>query len=376
MATVMFVFGTRPEFIKVYPVIREARARGHHVLTVSTGQHREMLDALYETLGERPDVDLEIMAREQTLSQILSRTVERLDPVVGEHRPDLIFVHGDTSATLAGSLVALYQRIPLAHIEAGLRTGNKYSPFPEEMNRRMTGVLADYHFAPTSVTRDNLLREGVKADSVFVVGNSAIDMLGFTVREQYRHAVLDSLNGKRLVLITVHRRENIGVLESMFRGINELAEKYEESFDFVYPIHMNPVVRRAADEYLTSKAIKIIEPLGTLDFHNVLARSFLVLTDSGGIQEEAPGLGKPVLVLRDTTERPEGVEAGTLKLVGTRGEDIVREASRLIDSDTAYARMANVVNPYGDGTTAKQIFDVLESRLGYRVTNDVAQVAV
>jgi len=359
----LVVFGTRPEFIKLFPIITEARARGHEVTVVSTGQHREMLDALYDDLGLRPDHDLGVMTAGQTLAQILSRTVERLDPVLSAVAPDHVLVHGDTSATLAGSLLALYHQIPLSHVEAGLRTYHKYSPFPEEMNRQLTDVLADYYFAPTDLARRNLLREGKDSSRIFVVGNSAIDMLKYTVRDDFSHPILDGLAGRRLILLTAHRRENLKVLESMFTGINDVARRYGDSCKIVYPIHFNPVVRRAAARYLTAGAIEIVEPLGTVEFHNILSRSFLVLTDSGGIQEEAPSLGKPVLVLRDTTERPEGVAAGTLRLVGTDRHDIVRETSRLLDDPVEYARMAAIKNPYGDGTTARQILQVLD-RLG------------
>ena len=357
----MFVFGTRPEFIKVYPVIREAQARGHEVVIVNTGQHREMLNDLLAELGVVPDHDLRVMTHGQTLAQILARTIVPLDDVVAQERPDHLLVHGDTSATLAGSLAALYQQVPLSHIEAGLRTYNKYSPFPEEVNRQLTGVIADQHFAPTVTTRDNLLREGKAAESIHVVGNSAIDMLRYTVRDDYQHPVLDGLDGRKLILMTVHRRENIEALSEMFAAVNDIALRYGDTHKIVYPIHMNPMVRAAADLHLTAPAIEVIEPLGTVDFHNVLARSYLVLTDSGGIQEEAPSLGKPVLVLRDTTERPEGVEAGTLRLVGTGRADIVREARRLLDDSAEYSRMAAIKNPYGDGTTSKQILDILDA---------------
>lgn len=361
MTKIMFVFGTRPEFIKLYPVIREARTQNHEVVVVSTGQHREMLNDLFDELALMPDHDLGIMTREQSLAQILSRTVERLDAVVRTEQPELIIVHGDTSATLSGSLVSLYQQVPLAHVEAGLRTFNKYSPFPEEMNRQLTGVIADYHFTPTLTTHENLLREGKDPSTIHVVGNSAIDMLQYTVREDYSHPVLDSLGNRKLILMTVHRRENISVLAEMFAAINDIALRYGETHKILYPIHMNPAVRREADKYLTSPAIEVIEPLGTVDFHNIMARAHLILTDSGGIQEEAPSLGKPVLVLRDTTERPEGVAAGTLRLVGTTRDAIVRETCALLDNEAEYKAMAEINNPYGDGTTSRQIIDVINA---------------
>lgn len=360
MRKLMFVFGTRPEFIKLYPVILEAKERRHDVVVVNTGQHREMLDQLLADLHLRVDYDLKAMTRQQRLSDVLARALVGLDKVTDEVNPDCIFVHGDTSTTLAGSLTALYHQVPLAHVEAGLRTFNKYSPFPEEVNRQLTGVIADYHFTPTSVTRDNLLREGKPAENVFVVGNSAIDMLRFTVRSDFEHDVLRQLGDKKLILVTVHRRENIRELGEIFSAINDVALRYQATHQVVYPIHMNPAVRHEASIYLTAPNIRIIEPLGTIEFHNILDRSHIVLTDSGGIQEEAPSMGKPVLVLRDTTERPEGVAAGTLKLVGTARKDIVRETCQLLDDQEIYGQMAAVANPYGDGTTARQIMDVMD----------------
>ncbi|HEX5545118.1 MAG TPA: UDP-N-acetylglucosamine 2-epimerase (non-hydrolyzing), partial [Nitrospira sp.] len=344
MRRLMFIFGTRPEFIKLYPVIREAKARGHEVVVVNTGQHREMLDQLIADLDMPVDYDLEIMARQQSLADILARSLTGLDRIVAQVRPDYVFVHGDTSATLAGSLIALYHQLPLAHVEAGLRTFDKYSPFPEEINRQITGVVADYHFTPTEVTRQNLLNEGKSAEHVFVVGNSAIDMLKFTVRPDFQHEVLKDVGDKKLILVTVHRRENIKELGQIFSAINDIAIRYADTHEVVYPIHMNPAVREAADALLNAPSIKIIEPLGTVEFHNMLNHAHIVMTDSGGIQEEAPSLGKPVLVLRNTTERPEGVAAGTLKLVGTQRMDIVRETCRLLDDDAEYRRMASIAN--------------------------------
>jgi UDP-N-acetylglucosamine 2-epimerase (non-hydrolysing) len=360
MPRLLFIFGTRPEFIKLYPVIREARRRGHDTVVANTGQHKEMVNQLLTDFDEMVHHDLGVMDDTEGLAQILARSIERLDDVVRETAPDLIFVHGDTSATLAGSIVALYHQVPLAHVEAGLRTHNKFSPFPEEMNRQLTAVLADYHFAPTELARDHLLREGRPADRVWVVGNSAIDMLKYTVQDEYTHPVLDELGERDLILITVHRRENLGRLDEIFTALNEIALRYRDTHELLYPIHLNPLIRAHADRLLTADNLKIIEPLDTIDFHNVMSRAKLVLTDSGGIQEEAPSLGKPVLVLRDTTERPEGVEAGTLRLVGTCRKDIIRETVRLIEDEAAYRAMAGVVNPYGDGTTAQQILDVID----------------
>jgi UDP-N-acetylglucosamine 2-epimerase (non-hydrolysing) len=364
VSRLMFVFGTRPEFIKLYPVIIEARRRAHDVVVVNTGQHREMLDQLLAEMNMPVDHDLKIMTRQQSLADILARTIVPLDQVVGQERPDHLFVHGDTSATLAGSLVSLYRHVPLSHVEAGLRTYNKRSPFPEEMNRQLTGVLADYHFTPTEVTRQNLEREGRDPARIFVVGNSAIDMLRYTVRADYGHPLLDGLGDRKLILITVHRRENIAVLGEMFSAVNDIALKYGDTHRLVYPIHMNPAVRQAADQYLTAPAIQVIEPLGTTDFHNWLGRAHIVLTDSGGVQEEAPSLGKPVLVMRENTERPEAVTAGTARLVGTDEDRIVDEVATLLHDGAAYAAMANAVNPYGDGHAAPRSVAALAHLFG------------
>ncbi len=359
MKKVMFIFGTRPEFIKIYPVIMEAKKQGNDVCVVNTGQHKEMVNELLEYFNLAVDYDLEIMNKCNGLMDILTYSLNGLDEIVKTEQPDVILVHGDTSATLAGSITAFYNQVKLGHIEAGLRTYNKLSPFPEEVNRQLTGIMADYHFAPTDTTRDNLLSEGKKAEDIFVVGNSAIDMLNYTVTDEYTHEVFDWRPDKKLILMTAHRRENIDDLDNMFKAINGIAEKYEEEYKIVYPIHMNPIIREKAKKYFTTDNIKIIEPLDTVNFHNIMKKSHLILTDSGGIQEEAPSLGIPVLVLRDTTERPEGVKAGTLKLVGTDYDAIVEAADTLLENEAEYNKMCGAKNPYGIGDSSVQIMNIL-----------------
>ncbi len=358
MKKLMFVFGTRPEFIKIYPVILEAKRQGNEVCVVNTGQHREMVNQLIEYFNCKIDYDLAIMDKVSNLTEIISATLIGVDKVIKKEKPDLVLVHGDTAATVAGAQAAFYNQVAIGHIEAGLRTFDKYSPFPEEINRKMVGTVADYHFAPTDVTAGNLASEGVK-ENVFIVGNSAIDMLQYTIQEDYHHPIMDFMPEKKIILLTAHRRENIDKLEEIFSAINEIAKKYETSHKIIYPIHLNPIIREKAAKTITQDNIKIIEPLDTVDFHNIMNVSDLILTDSGGIQEEAPSLGKPVLVLRDTTERPEGVEAGSLKLIGTKCEDIIKEVTNLLDSAEEYNKMTAVVNPYGDGTTSKQIIDII-----------------
>lgn len=359
MKKLMFIFGTRPEFIKIYPVYKEALRQGNEVILVSTGQHKEMLDQLLDYFNVEVNYNLEIMSKSAGLVDILCNSLKGLDEVVRNNNVDMILVHGDTSATLAGSIIAYYNQIPLGHIEAGLRTYNKFAPFPEEANRQITSVLTDIHFAPTEVSKANLLKENVKEENIFVVGNSAIDMLKYTVNDQFTHDVLDWQSDKKLILITAHRRENIHELDSIFSAIDYLASKYQDSFKFVYPIHLNPIIREKSRKYFKSDNIKIIEPLDTIDFHNLMARSYLIMTDSGGIQEEAPSLGRPVLVLRNVTERPEGVEAGTLKIVGTCKDTIIKEVERLIEDKEEYTSMTRISNPYGDGNTAKKIIDII-----------------
>ncbi len=362
MKKIMFIFGTRPEFIKIYPVYKEAINQGNDVVLVSTGQHKEMVDQLLNYFEIEVDYNLEIMDKSNGLVDILCNSLQGLDKVVKKEDVDMILVHGDTSATLAGSVIAYYNQIPLGHIEAGLRTYNKFAPFPEEMNRQLTGVLTDVHFAPTTVSKDNLLKENVPEANIHVVGNSAIDMLKYTVNDTYSHEVLDWEPSKKLILITAHRRENLDELDGIFSAIDELADKYYDEFKFVYPIHLNPIIRKKAEQFFKNDNIKIIEPLDTIDFHNLMSKSYLIMTDSGGIQEEAPSLGRPVLVLRDVTERPEGVEAGTLRLVGTNKENIVTEAVKLIEDYSEYEKMTMVSNPYGDGTTSIQILNIINGR--------------
>ncbi len=358
MKKLMFIFGTRPEFIKIYPVILEAKKQGNEVLVINTGQHREMVDQLVDYFKLKIDYNLEIMDKVSNLGEIVGKSLLGLNKIISSENPDIVLVHGDTAATISGSLAAFYNQKKIAHIEAGLRTFDKYSPFPEEINRKMVGTVADYHFAPTNETAQNLKKEG-NNENIHIVGNSAIDMLEYTIKENYYHPIMDFMSEKKIILLTAHRRENIDKLDEIFKAINEIAKKYENSHKIIYPIHLNPVIRRKANEVITQDNIKIIEPLDTVDFHNIMNVSDLILTDSGGIQEEAPSLGKPVLVLRDTTERPEGVKAGSLKLIGTKSEDIIEEVINLLDNPENYKKMATVVNPYGDGTTSKQIIDII-----------------
>ena len=366
MIRVLSIFGTRPEAIKMAPVVRELERReGIASLVCVTAQHRQMLDAALRLFGIVPDFDLNVMKSAQSLFDITASVLTGLGGVLETARPDLVLVHGDTTTTLAGALSAFYRQVPVGHVEAGLRTYDKYSPFPEEMNRQLTDRLSELCFAPTERSRGNLLREGVSPDKIFVTGNTAIDALKTTVRPDYRHPELERLGeGERLILLTAHRRENLGApLRSIFRAVRRLAERHDD-VRVICPAHLNPAVREAASELLGGCArIRLIEPLDALDFHNFLARACLVLTDSGGIQEEAPSLGKPVLVLRAVTERPEGVEAGTLRLVGTEEEAILRAAEELLEDPEAYARMSRASNPYGDGRAAERIADAICARL-------------
>lgn len=363
MKKVMTIFGTRPEAIKMAPLVKELQRRKQiKTIVCVTAQHRQMLDQVLQTFAIHPDYDLNIMKAHQTLTQITSRVLEGLETIMQQEQPDLVLVHGDTSTTYAGALAAFYNHIRIGHVEAGLRTFNKYSPFPEEMNRQMVGVLADLHFAPTEKSHDNLLREGKAANRVFVTGNTAIDALRTTVRDDYEHPVLDWAKDSRLILMTAHRRENLGEpMRQMFRAILRSVEAHPD-VKVVYPIHMNPTVRSiAAEVFGHHERIRLIEPLEVFDFHNFIARAYLILTDSGGIQEEAPSLGKPVLVLRDTTERPEGVAAGTLKLAGTKEAVIYEYIETLLNDSQAYAAMAHAANPYGDGHASERIADIIET---------------
>ncbi|MBR7122754.1 MAG: UDP-N-acetylglucosamine 2-epimerase (non-hydrolyzing) [Oscillospiraceae bacterium] len=365
MKKVMLVFGTRPEAIKMCPLVNELKGRKSlQTLVCVTGQHRQMLDQVLEAFGVTPDYDLSIMKQRQTLFDVTTNILNGLKTVLEQERPDVVLVHGDTSTTFVTALACFYLQIPVGHVEAGLRTYNIYSPYPEEFNRQAVSIISRFNFAPTELSKENLLREGRAADSIFVTGNTAIDALQTTVREDYTHPQLQWAKGSRLIMITAHRRENLGKpMENMFRAIRRVMDEHPD-VKAIYPIHMNPAVRETADAILGGDdRIRIIEPLEVLDFHNFLNASYLILTDSGGIQEEAPSLGKPVLVMRDTTERPEGIAAGTLRLVGTEEAVIYREFTRLLEDTSAYDAMAHAVNPYGDGKACKRIADILEEDL-------------
>ncbi|MDD6252002.1 MAG: UDP-N-acetylglucosamine 2-epimerase (non-hydrolyzing) [Oscillospiraceae bacterium] len=362
MKKVMLVFGTRPEAIKMCPLVNELKSRKNIITKVCvTGQHRQMLDQVLEIFRVEPDYDLSIMKDKQTLFDITTNILIRIREVLEIEKPDVVLVHGDTSTTFVTALACFYLQIPVGHVEAGLRTYNIYSPYPEEFNRQAVGIVAKYNFAPTEMSKENLIREGKNPDSIYVTGNTAIDALKTTVRDDYTHPELEWAKDSRLIMLTAHRRENLGEpMHRMFRAIRRIVDENPD-VKVIYPIHMNPVVRKAADEELRNDdRIHIIEPLDVLDFHNFLARSCLILTDSGGIQEEAPSLGKPVLVMRDTTERPEGIKAGTLKLVGTDEEIIYTEVKRLLTDREEYEKMSKASNPYGDGFASKRIADVLE----------------
>ncbi|MFR3309288.1 MAG: non-hydrolyzing UDP-N-acetylglucosamine 2-epimerase [Christensenellales bacterium] len=362
MKTVMLVFGTRPEAIKMCPLVRELRSRdGIRTVVCVTGQHRQMLDQVLEAFDVVPDYDLSVMKQGQTLFDITTNILSSIKSVLEEVKPDTVLVHGDTSTTFVTALACFYLQIPVGHVEAGLRTYNIYSPFPEEFNRQAVSIVSEYNFAPTENAKANLLREGRDGSKIYVTGNTAIDALKTTVRDDYTHPELEWAAGSRLILITAHRRENLGEpMHHMFRAIRRVMDEHPD-VRAIYPIHMNPVVRRAADEELGGcDRIHIIEPLEVLDCHNIMAKSYMILTDSGGIQEEAPSLGKPVLVMRDTTERPEGIAAGTLRLVGTDEEVIYDNFRRLLEDKDAYNAMAHAANPYGDGLASRRIADILE----------------
>lgn len=361
MKKVMLVFGTRPEAIKMCPLVLELKSRDDvETVVCVTGQHRQMLDAVLGAFSVKPDYDLSIMKEKQTLFDITTGILNAIGEVLDEVKPDVVLVHGDTSTTFVTALACFYKQIPVGHVEAGLRTYNIYSPYPEEFNRQAVSIISSYNFAPTELSRDNLLREGHSADSIYVTGNTAIDALKTTVRENYTHPELDWASDSRLIMITAHRRENLGQpMRNMFRAIRRVMDEHPD-VKAIYPIHMNPVVRQAANEELGDcDRIRIIEPLEVLDFHNFLARSYMILTDSGGIQEEAPSLGKPVLVMRDTTERPEGIKAGTLKLVGTDEDVIYENFKLLLENKEAYDAMSKASNPYGDGFASKRIADII-----------------
>lgn len=362
MKTVMLVFGTRPEAIKMCPLVNELKTRkGIKTIVCVTGQHRQMLDQVLEVFNVVPDYDLSIMKDRQTLFDVTTNILNKIGDVLDEVKPDVVLVHGDTSTTFVTALACYYKQIPVGHVEAGLRTYDIYSPYPEEFNRQAVGIIAKYNFAPTERSANNLIKEGKDPKSIYITGNTAIDALQTTVRSDFKHEVLDWAKDSRLIVITAHRRENLGEpMHHMFRAIRRIMDEHPD-VKAVYPIHMNPVVRQTADEELSgSDRIRIIEPMEVLDFHNLLANSYMILTDSGGIQEEAPSLGKPVLVMRDTTERPEGIIAGTLKLVGTDEEIIYKNFKELLENEESYNKMAHAANPYGDGKTCKRIADILE----------------
>ncbi|MFC4800179.1 non-hydrolyzing UDP-N-acetylglucosamine 2-epimerase [Neobacillus sp. GCM10023253] len=366
---VMTVFGTRPEAIKMAPLVKELEKHPEQIKSIVTvtAQHREMLDQVLNIFEITPDYDLNIMKERQSLVGVTTRALEGLDQVLADVKPDIVLVHGDTSTTFVASLAAFYHQIPIGHVEAGLRTHNKYSPYPEEMNRQLTGVLADLHFSPTVQSKQNLLVENKKEEAIFITGNTAIDALKTTVKSQYSHPVLERLGEDRLVLMTAHRRENTGKpMENMFNAIRRLVEKHDD-VQVVYPVHMNPVVREIAGRILgDNDRIHLIEPLDVIDFHNFASRAYLILTDSGGVQEEAPSLGVPVLVLRDTTERPEGIAAGTLKLAGTDEETIFGMADELLTDSAAHDQMAKASNPYGDGIASGRIVQAILYHFGKR----------
>lgn len=364
---VMTVFGTRPEAIKMAPLVHELKTYPDHIepIVCVTAQHRQMLDQVLEIFSIEPDIDLNIMKDRQTLIDVTVRALESLDQAMKSAKPDIVLVHGDTTTTFVASLAAFYNQISVGHVEAGLRTWDKYSPFPEEMNRQLTGVMADLHFAPTDGSADNLRRENKPESAIYITGNTAIDALHTTVREDYQHPVLDQVKGKKMVLMTAHRRENLGEpMRRIFRAVRRLVEKHEE-IAVVYPVHLNPAVQEVAGEILAGHdRIHLIQPLDAFDFHNFARQAHLILTDSGGVQEEAPSLGVPVLVLRDTTERPEGIEAGTLKLAGTDEEQVFGMADELLTNSEAYRQMAQAANPYGDGEASQRIVQAILYHFG------------
>ena len=365
---VMTVFGTRPEAIKMAPLVLELQKQSQRfeAITTVSAQHREMLDQVLDIFHIKPDYDLNIMHARQTLTDITSNVLINLDKILKEAKPDIVLVHGDTTTTFAASVAAFYNQIPIGHVEAGLRTWEKYSPYPEEMNRQMTDAMTDLYFAPTNQSKANLLKENHKEDNIFITGNTAIDALKQTVDKEYHHDILDKVSpDNKLILLTMHRRENQGEpMRRVFKVVREVVESRED-VEVIYPVHLSPAVQEAAKEILgNTERIHLISPLDVVDFHNLAARSYFIMTDSGGVQEEAPSLGKPVLVLRDTTERPEGVEAGTLKLVGTESEKVKEEMEELLDNDAEYQRMAQAKNPYGDGKASERILDAIAYYFG------------
>ncbi|MFE7060658.1 non-hydrolyzing UDP-N-acetylglucosamine 2-epimerase [Sutcliffiella sp. NPDC057660] len=366
---VMTIFGTRPEAIKMAPLVLELEKHPDQIdsIVTVTAQHREMLDQVLELFHVTPDYDLNIMKDRQTLTGVTVRALEGLESIIKDVKPDLVLVHGDTTTTFVASLAAFYNQVSVGHVEAGLRTWNKYSPFPEEVNRQITGIIADLHFSPTEKSLENLVKENKNAENIFITGNTAIDALKTTVSDNYQHEVLDRLGDDRLILLTAHRRENLGdPMRNMFRAIKRLVNEHED-VQVVYPVHLNPAVREVADEIIgNDPKIHLIEPLGVYDFHNFASRAHIILTDSGGVQEEAPSLGVPVLVLRDTTERPEGIEAGTLKLAGTDEETIYKLSNELLNNKEEYDKMSKASNPYGDGEASRRIVEAIKFHFGLK----------
>ena len=372
MIKVMTIFGTRPEAIKMAPLVKELQKRNEiECIVCVTAQHRQMLDQVLDTFEITPDYDLDIMKQGQTLGEVTTRALNGLEEVIKNVKPDIVLVHGDTTTTFAGALAAFYNMTSIGHVEAGLRTYDKYSPYPEEMNRQMVSCLADMNFAPTNLSRDNLLKEGRKSENIYVTGNTVIDAMKTTIKDSYSHEVFDWIGDSRMILLTAHRRENLGEpMRHFFKAIKRIVDEFPD-VKVVYPIHMNPKVREVANEiFATSDRIRLIEPLEVFDFHNFQNKAYIILTDSGGIQEEAPSLGKPVLVLRDTTERPEGIEAGTLKLVGTSEEKVYEETKKLLEDKKEYEKMSKASNPYGDGYASVKIVDAIIERFGIIESNN------
>lgn len=366
MIKVMTIFGTRPEAIKMAPLVKELESRKEiKSIVCVTAQHREMLDQVLNIFKIKPDYDLNIMKQGQSLSEITSRVLLGLEEVIKKEEPNIILVHGDTTTTFAGALAAFYNKVDIGHVEAGLRTYDKYSPFPEEANRIMVDKITDMYFAPTEVSKNNLLKENIDESKIYVTGNTAIDAMKYTISDDYNNSLFDWVGDSKLILLTAHRRENLGEpMYNIFKAVKRLVNDNKD-IKVIYPIHLNPLVRKIANEvFEDNDRIKLIEPLEVIDFHNFINKSYLILTDSGGIQEEAPSLGKPVLVLRDTTERPEGITAGTLKLVGTNEDNIYNEATILLNNENEYNKMSKASNPYGDGNTSKYIVDAIIERIG------------
>lgn len=363
MKKVMLVFGTRPEAIKMCPLVKELKKeKDMETIVCVTGQHRQMLDMVLDAFEVEPDYDLSVMKDKQTLYDVTCGVMLKIKDVLEKAKPDIVLVHGDTTTTFATALACFYQQIPVGHVEAGLRTNDIYSPFPEEYNRQATGIIAKYHFAPTDTAKQNLLKEGKNKDNIYVTGNTGIDALKTTVRKDYCHELLDWAKDSRLIMLTAHRRENLGEhLYSMFRAILRIVDEFPD-VKVIYPVHLNPVVQQTAKEVFgDNERIKLVAPMEVIDFHNFMARSHMILTDSGGIQEEAPSLGKPVLVMRDTTERPEGIAAGTLRLVGTDEDTIYANFKKLLIDKSEYEKMSNASNPYGDGHASRRIVEILKT---------------